>query len=664
MIKDGKEIVQDGMMGYSAYVLLQRAIPSLEDGLKISYRRILYSMHHNRINTFTKSQNVAGEVSKIHPHGSQYQTMVGMAQRDRHIYPFIEGKGYFGEYTSRDVTAAAERYTNVRMNEYGKYLLKDIHKEQVNFSPSYDGTQELPDLLPVKFPMILAFAQSGMGVGFSSTTASHNIPEVADTVIEYLKTGKVNTLIPDFATGGLMLYDDNVIDRINKEGRGSIKIRAAAEIDGRTISITEIPYSTTREVIIDKVVELAKTDILKEVVNIQDLTGLNRMEILVTARKGTDMEILLEKLYKLTTLEATYSVNSTVLYDDRPRLMGTREILIKWVDWRRQCIKKEIAFDIRELEKDRVEISALKKISKDIDFVVSTVRHNNKTKAVELIRNKFGITFNQSEYIYSLHLRQLNDGYIKKQLEKLKKIESRIDELNNLEEDEVIIGDMNDYKKLFNAARRTQIIDVEEIAELKKEAAENIREELVDDSQYWVTITENHYIYKTVNKTIKLKGDKIIGQYKMNNAVDEVFTYMKDRARGYKIQIRDIELYNGRGLGDYLPALLGIDKAAIDSYGIASENYPVIILILTSGRVVKFSYESYRSGVKVFSNTHTEQYDISHSMFLEDDIELELTDTEGNINKINTKDVRITKSRTGAGQFIHSSRRLDISKVK
>lgn len=664
MIKQGVDVIQDGMMGYSAYVLLQRAIPSLYDGLKVSYRRILYGMYDNKINNFTKSQNIVGEVSKIHPHGSIYPSMVGMAQKDRHIQPFIDGKGNFGDYTSKDLTPAAERYTSVRLNDYSRYLMKDINKGQINFSPSYDGTQDLPDLLPVKFPLVLAFAQSGMGVGFSSTTASYNIGEIADNVISYLEKDKLVDLIPDFATGGDLILNEDVIKSINKEGRGTIRIRAKASIEDNTISITEIPYSTTREVIIDRVVDLAKTDKLKEVTNIQDLTGLDKMEILITARKNTDMEILLEKLYNLTTLEATYSVNSTVLYEDRPRLFGVKDIIKNWIDWRRECVKKELQYDINKLDNEKVDITALKAISKDIDYVVDTVRNNNKTVAVKMIRDKFKLTFAQSEYIYRLHLRQLNNDYIEKQLVKLEEIESKIKELKNTKEDDIIISDMKYYKKEFNSERRTGIINPEDIKEIRQEATQTIREDSIDDSDYWITITENDYIYKTKNKTIKLKGDKIIGQYKMNNAEDEVFTYMKDRSRGYKVQIRDLELYSGSGLGDYLPVLFDINPEEICSYGISSENYPIIVLILTSGRIVKFNYTSYRSGVKVFANTHTGDYDITHTLFLESDKELELIDTKGNITKLDTSEVRTTKTRQGSGQFIHSSRRNDVIKIK
>lgn len=663
MKQKGKDIVQDGMMNYSAYVLLQRAIPNLYDGLKISYRRILYSMYQNKINNFTKSQNIVGEVSKIHPHGSSYGTMVGMIQKDRHVYPFIDGKGYFGEYTSRDVSAAAERYTNVKMNDYGKHLLKDIHKQQVSFSPSYDGTQELPDLLPVKFPIILAFAQSGMGVGFSSTTASFNIPEIADSVINYLKNGQVNLLVPDFATGGTLLLNKDVINSINHTGCGTLRIRAKAEINKNTISITEIPYSTTREAIIDRVVKLVKEKKLDEVINIQDLTGLNKMEILITTKKNTDMNILLEKLYKLTPLESTYSVNSTVLFENRPVLMGVVDILKQWIKWRSDCVKKELEYDISKLELDRIEIAALKAISKGIDTVIDTVRFKNKTEAISIIRNTFELTFAQSEYIYGLHLRQLNDDYIKKQLQKLKDIETQIKTLKNTDPYDVIIEDMEYYKKTFNALRRTEIVDIKEIEEVSDKVKKVIEKELTDNSDYWISITKNMYIYKTKNKKLTIKGDRIEQQYKLNNAEDEVFVYTHSR-NGYKLQIKDLEIYSGSGLGDYLPALLDVNKSDIDKIGISSKYYPVIVLILSTGRIVKFGYEAYRAGVNVFANTHTDKFSITHCLFLDKDKNIDLEDKEGNKYRINTKDIRETKTRAGTGQFIHASRRNDIEKVK
>lgn len=665
--KEGNQILEDGMMGFSAYVLLQRAIPSLEDGLKISYRRIIYSMYKNKIFNFTKSLNVVGEVAKIHPHGSVYPTIVGMSQKDRHIIPFIEGKGYFGDYTSRDVEASAERYTNVKLPDFSKNLLKNLNKDSVNMIKSYDGTTEIPEFLPVTFPIGLIFAQSGMGVGFSSSTVGFNVGDVADAVVDYVDGKPHKNIIPDFATGGMLLKDDEVIDNINKTGRGSIRLRGTAKINGREISITEIPYSTTREAIIDKVIELAKTDKLSEVTNIQDLTGQNGMEILVTARRGTDMGLLLEKLYELTPLQSSYSVNSTFLVDGLPKRIGVIDIIKHWVKWRTECIKKELAYDIKKLENRLFEVNILEKLTeKKIKKLIELIRKGkNKTKTIKDIRESFDLTFAEADFLYDLKINQLNTTYINNKIKEKEEIQSNISELKDKIENpnNVIKEDMREFKRKYNQERRTKIIEIEKIEEKRQKVADIIKKDMIESGEFYITITENHYLHKTKNKFTPKNGDKIILQYKLDNVEDEIFCFTKSRD-GFKAQIHTIEEYSGKGLGLYLPSFLKVDKDNIVNYGISSKNYPIILLFLSKGRVIKLSYESYRAGVNVFANTHTDKFELVDAVFLGKESKIQVEYSNKKQKTFNTKDIRFTKSRNATGQYLIPSNRNEFTNIK
>ena len=287
-----EDIVTDNMGEYSTYVLLQRAIPDIRDGLKPSYRRALWAMKEMGATKLTKSANIAGEVMRYHPHGSTYPTMVGMAQKDGQLNPYIIGKGNFGSHAS-ELMYASDRYTEMKLSEISLDMMADTNKDGIDFIDNYDSTRKMPEVFPVRYPSILAYAQSGIGVGFSSSIPSFNTVELNEAVIKFIESEEKTLLIPDFGTKGYVIKDKSIVKSINENGRGSIKQRARAEIDGMEIIITEVPYGTTKEKIIKRIKDLIRQDKLKEVRDIEDGSGLAGLEIIVTAKRGTDMELLL-----------------------------------------------------------------------------------------------------------------------------------------------------------------------------------------------------------------------------------------------------------------------------------------------------------------------------------------------------------------------------------
>ncbi|MDR4281747.1 DNA topoisomerase, partial [Bacillus subtilis KCTC 1028 = ATCC 6051a] len=425
--KNIEQIIENNMMEYSAYILLDRALPDLRDGLKPVHRRILYSMYLQKAFKFTKSANVAGQVMKLHPHGSSYGSMVGMVQKDRHIIPMLEGKGNFGQYTSRDLMPAADRYSEVKLSEISIDMMQNFDKNVVDFIDNYDGTMKMPEVLPVKFPSILAYSNSGIGVGFSSSIPSFNLKELTEAIVKYIETGEKTVLVPDFATGGLIVKEDNVFRQLNEEGRGTVKIRGKAEIVKNEIHITEIPYSTTREAIIEKIVELNKAGKLKEVTDVKDLTGLKGMLITITARRNTDMNVLLEKLYKFTPLQSTFSANMNMLVDDLPKVLGVWQTIDKWLEWRTTCIKRGLSHDIETMTRKLHLLQGLEKVLLDIDEAIEIIRRSSQDQIEPNLQKHFGIDFEQAKEVANMKLRNINREYIIKKIEDIDKFEKTIE---------------------------------------------------------------------------------------------------------------------------------------------------------------------------------------------------------------------------------------------
>ena len=421
-----EDIVKDNMGEYSTYVLLQRAIPDIRDGLKPSYRRALWAMKEMGATKLTKSANIAGEVMRYHPHGSTYPTMVGMAQKDGQLNPYIIGKGNFGSHAS-ELMYASDRYTEMKLSDISLDMMSDTNKNGIDFIDNYDSTRKMPEVFPVRYPSILAYAQSGIGVGFSSSIPSFNTIELNEAVIKFIEGGEKTLLIPDFGTKGYVIRDKSIVKSINENGRGSIKQRARAEIEGMEIIITEVPYGTTKEKIIKRIKDLIRQDKLKEVRDIEDGSGLAGLEIIVTAKRGTDMELLLEKLYQDTPMETSYSANMMVLNTDGlPELMGVWDIIEEWLVWRRGVIHRMLEHDTKIKKRNLDILYGLDIIKDDLEKVVEIIRKSTDKNVIKNLMDEFGLSKMQAERIAELKLRNLTTTFIKKQIDSIGKLEKAV----------------------------------------------------------------------------------------------------------------------------------------------------------------------------------------------------------------------------------------------
>lgn len=605
--KDLEYIIRDNMGQYSTYVLLSRAIPDFRDGLKPSYRRALWAMREMKATRFTKSANIAGEVMRYHPHGSTYPTMVGMAQKDAQLNPFIIGKGNFGQHAS-ELAFASDRYTEMKLSDISIDMMADVKKDGVDFVSNYDGTRTMPEVFPVKYPTILAYAQSGIGVGFSSSIPSFNTTELCEAIIKRIEDNEKTMLVPDFGTGAYIINDPDVITSINENGSGSINQRAKVELDKehREIIIKEIPYGTTKEKIIERIIKLNKEDKLKEVVKVEDTSGLKGLEIIVTAKRGVDLDQLLEKLYQLTPMQASYSTNLMVINrHGLPEKMGVWSLIAKWLDWRTDTYQRMINKDISTRNKQLEVLYGLENIKDDLDKVIKIIRASTDDNVIQNLVDEFSLTPLQAERISGLKLRNLTTTFIKKQLESILSLEKEIKDLEWTVEKpqrvhKLIVKDMYEIINNFGTPRKSQLIDKSVVAKKAKLAPVNT----VDEYNVKVIATKDGYVKKIPltslrgNTDIQFKdGDFATAEIDTVNS-EEILIFTNQQ-NVYKKQLADLNDTKPKDLGNYIPSLIDLDKnESIVGIVPLSESVQNVLIGFEDGKVAKVSTDAYRTSTK------------------------------------------------------------------
>ena len=348
--QDVGDTVRKNFMPYAMSVILSRAIPEI-DGFKPSHRKLLYTMYKMGLLTSgrTKSANIVGQTMKLNPHGDSaiYDTMVRLSRGyEALLHPFVDSKGNFGKAFSRDMAWAASRYTEAKLDSVCKELFQDIDKDTVDFADNYDNTMKEPTLLPATFPTVLVNANTGIAVGMASNICPFNLSEVCATTIALMRDPEADLFqtlqAPDFPGGGQLIFDREQMGKIYETGRGSFRVRSRYTYDKAEgcIDVTQIPPSTTVEVIVEKVVELVKQNKLKEIADIRDETDLNGLKITIDLKRGVDPDKLMQKLFRLTTLEDSFACNFNVLIGSVPKVLGVRELLEEWTAFRVECVRR------------------------------------------------------------------------------------------------------------------------------------------------------------------------------------------------------------------------------------------------------------------------------------------------------------------------------------
>ncbi len=641
-------------MPYAMSVILSRAIPEI-DGLKPSHRKLLYTMYKMNLlgSTRTKSANIVGQTMRLNPHGdaSIYETMVRLARGNETLLcPLVDSKGNFGKAYSRDMHYAAARYTEAKLEPICNELFRDIDKNTVDFVDNYDSTTKEPVLLPVTFPSILANVSLGIAVGMASSICSFNLKELCETTIELIKNQEHNisdTLIaPDFVGGGTIIYDKKAIEDVYNTGRGSIKVRAKYKYDKdyNCIDIYQIPPTTTAEAIIDKIIERIKSGTFKEISDIRDETDRQGLKITIDLKRGVDADKLMQKLYKSTPLEDSFSCNFNVLINGYPRVLSVRDILIEWIRFRGKCVFRRISFDL-EKAKDKLHLlKGLEKILLDIDKAIAVIRNTEEeSEVVPNLMVEFGIDKTQAEYVAEIKLSHLNREYIMKRLKDIDNLNSSIADMEDTLSSKakirkVIIKELEEVIKKYAIERRTDILYASEIEETEQE-------EEVPDYPVNVFFTRDGYFKKITPQSLRMsgeqklkEGDEIILQTETSNAKEVLF--FTDRHQVYKAKMADFGDTKASVLGDYVPSKLSMEEgenaifAAVLNNGY--EGY--MLFFFENGKAAKVNLSSYatKANRKKLIKAYSDKSPLVQILKLDEDKDLVIETTAGRYLLFNT----------------------------
>ncbi|MBQ7896004.1 MAG: topoisomerase IV, partial [Oscillospiraceae bacterium] len=475
------ETLETNYMPYAMSVIVSRAIPEI-DGFKPSHRKLLYTMFKMGLlsGKRTKSANIVGQTMKLNPHGDAaiYETMVRLsAGYEALLTPFVDSKGNFGKVYSRDMSYAASRYTEAKLSDICSEVFKDIDKDTVDFVDNYDSSMQEPTLLPTTFPNVLVSANSGIAVGMASQICGFNLNEVCETAINYLSDPESDIMLtmpaPDFPTGGEIIYDRSEMENIYKTGRGSFKVRSKWRHlpKENIIEIYEIPYTTTSEAIIDKVAELIKAGKIREINDMRDETDLSGLRLAIDLKRGVDPEKLMQKLFRMTTLQDAFPCNFNILVAGNPKVMGVAEILDEWTAWRMESIRRRVFFDLSK-KKDKMHLlRGLERILLDIDKAIEIIRNTElESEVVPNLMMGFGIDQIQAEYVAEIKLRNINREYILKRTAEIEELERDIEELESILNNRrkiknIIISELKQINKKYNTPRKTTLVYANQIEE-------------------------------------------------------------------------------------------------------------------------------------------------------------------------------------------------------
>ena len=675
--------LEENYMPYAMSVIVSRAIPEI-DGLKPAHRKLLYTMYKMGLlgGKLTKSANVVGQTMKLNPHGDGaiYETLVRLTRgNEALLHPLVESQGNFGKQYSRDMAYAASRYTEVRLEPICQELFGDINKNTVEFVDNYDGELKEPVLLPAAFPNIIVNPNQGIAVGMASNICSFNLREVCDATIAYMKNPNVDILdimpAPDFSMGAYLIYNKEEMSKIYETGRGSFKLRAKYEFDQKNncIDITEIPYTTTSEAIISKIMELIKANKLREISDARDETGLNGFKITLDLKRGTDPEALMLKLFKLTPLEDSFSCNFNILIKNRPMVLGIKEILEQWIIFRMDCIKNSLRYDIKKKTDKLHLLTGLKKILLDIDKAVSIIRHTElEQDVVPNLMEGFSIDQIQAEYIAEIKLRNLNKEYILNRTSEIEKLIEELEELNRILESDkevkkLIATQLKNISKKYGQDRKTILIGDEELTEYKEE-------EYIEDYPLTIFFTKENYIKKVSSVSLrsttvdhKLKEDDYVFQSLETTNKSELL-FFSNKSTVYKMKTYDLPDGKVSAMGEYLPGILELDENEKILYTVVTTDYSGMMLFsFENGKMAKVELNNYatKTNRKKLIGAYSDKSPVCDIKFLTENKDIVAIADNNKVLCLNTDKVplKATKSTQGVQVMTIRKKGAKLSKV-
>ncbi len=668
------DTLEQNYMPYAMSVIMSRAIPEI-DGFKPSHRKLLYTMYKMGLlgAARTKSANIVGQTMKLNPHGDSaiYDTMVRLSRGyEALLHPYIDSKGNFGKFYSRDMAWAASRYTEARLDDICQELFGDIDKDTVDFVDNYDNTMKEPTLLPATYPSVLVNANTGIAVGMASSICPFNLEEVCQTTIAFMKDPNhdlASTLLaPDFPGGGYLIYDKDAMESVYKTGRGSLKVRSRYAYDksAHCIDVTQIPPTATVEAIVEKVVDLVRQGKIKEIADIRDETGLNGLKITIDLKRGADPEKLMQRLFKMTPMEDSFSCNFNVLVGGVPKVMGVGELLEEWTAFRVECVKRRTQFELtKKLEKLHL-LRGLQAILLDIDKAVAIVRNTEEeTQVVPNLMQGFTIDQVQAEYVAEIKLRHLNREYILKRTEEIAGLEKDTAHLQAILASQtkiknIIITELERVMKKYGQPRKTMLVYAEDVPEIPLE-------ETIPDYPVHLFFSREGYFKKITPQSLRMsgehklkEGDSISQQVEATNACDLLF--FTDRAAVYKAKASDFPDTKASLIGEYVAAKLGMEEGENAIYMAVTKDYSGhMLFFFENGKAARIEMQSYatKTNRRRLVGAYSNKEPVAGICYLPEPGEVLVTATDGRMLLVGSETVPVKTTRGTLGVNVMTLRK-------
>ena len=665
------ETLETNFMPYAMSVIMSRAIPEI-DGFKPSHRKLLYTMYKMGLLTGarTKSANIVGQTMRLNPHGDAaiYDTMVRLSTGYQALLtPFVESKGNFGKVYSRDMSYAASRYTEAKLAPICSEIFRDIDRSTVDFVDNYDGSMQEPSLLPTAFPNVLVSANLGIAVGMASQVCGFNLNEVCETTIAWLRDPEhdiISTMpAPDFPTGGEIVYDRADMESIYKTGRGSVKVRAKWRHlpKENIIEVYEIPYTTTTEAIIDKAAELIKAGKIREINDMRDETDLGGLKIAIELKRGVDPEKLMQKLFRLTTLQDSFSCNFNILVGGSPRVMGVAEILEEWTAWRTECVRRRVYHELEKKKEKLHLLQGLERILLDIDRAIEIIRGTElEAEVVPNLMVGFGIDQIQAEYVAEIKLRNINREYILRRTAETEELEKDIADLEDVLQSRrrvrnIIIDELKAINKKYPVPRRSSIVYASEVES-------DDEEEQVEDYPVTLFLSREGYFKKITPQSLRMSGeqkykdgDSLRISLESSNRCDLlIFT---DRQQIYKLRLADMEETKASALGVYLPSRLQMDDGESVLTMILPGDYKrQLLLVFENGKVARLECSAYetKTNRKKLVNAYSDKSPLAAVIPLAGETDIACYSSDDRALVFNTSLLQAKTSRTTQGVGVMS----------
>ena len=667
------DTLETNYMPYAVSVILSRAIPEI-DGFKPSHRKLLYTMYKMGLlgTARTKSSNIVGQTMKLNPHGEAaiYDTMVRLSRGyEALLHPYVDSKGNFGKFYSRDMACAAARYTEARLDPICQELFRDIEKDTVDFVDNYDNTTKEPTLFPATFPTVLVNANTGIAVGMASSICPFNLAEVCRTAAACIRDPEHDILstlpAPDFPGGGQILYNRKEFEKICRTGRGSVRVRARYAYDksANCIDVTQIPPTTTIEAIVEKIADLVRRGKIREISDVRDETGLAGLKITLDLKRGADPDRLMRRLFRMTPLEDSFSCNFNVLVDGVPRVLGVRDLLREWTAFRIQCVRRRTAFELKSLQEKLHLLRGMQAILLDIDKAVAIVRRTEEeSEVVPNLMIGFGIDRVQAEYVAEIKLRHLNREYILKRTQEVAKLEKEIGNLRKIlgsdaEIRKIILSELEAVARKYGKPRRSMLIYEEE--------REEPPEEEVPEYPVHLFFTRDGYFKKITPQSLRMsgeqklkEGDAVARHLESTNGAELLF--FTDRCAVYKARAADFPDTKASVLGEYIPARLGMEEGENAVFMAVTTDYSGFLLFFfENGKAAKVDLAAYRTKTnrRRLVGAYGNKSPLVAAGQTERDCEYLLTSSKGRMLLVHTGAVPVKATRSTQGVAVMTLRR-------